>query len=400
MADTKETTVERLPGHFKPGKRLLYLLCLVIAAYFVYLYLTRPRNLFEIATPIARAAEWKNSDLRASGQNYIPISNSETLMSVTKFEATHFLRQNHTHEGKIEVAIRMPLIIHSLQGNQGINYPLCVSPDGKFLAYASLSYIHYQRMILMNIYCIEKNVNYVWEIGIFTNPNQIEFLNLLWTRDSNSVIVLRNIKETDAIPIIDVYPITGRPQRSVTRPDLKRYFAACPYPKALGFSENGLLIVTTNGNPINSGEYQRFRDRGFLKVNIPKLEFMEFDIEQIGNSVHRFSIPVPKELDYGGAILSPKGKQILWAGVCSKETSLRKLLSKYIPSIPSDHKNVEKGWVSNLDGSGMHEIGYYEIPAYAPNRPPLPWIIDPKWSPDGKHIEFLFKDTVYAVPAD
>ena len=60
---------------------------------------------------------------------------------------------------------------------------------------------------------------------------------------------------------------------------------------------------------------------------------------------------------------------------------------------------TEKGWVSSLDGNEMREVGYYEVPAEIPNQNQQPRIIDPKWTPDGKHIDFLLKDTVYSIPA-
>src|SRR5262249_43153649 len=50
--------------------------------------------------------------------------------------------------------------------------------------------------------------------------------------------------------------------------------------------------------------------------------------------------------------------------------------------------------VSNLDGSGMKELGYSETPANKLG----PW--DIHWTPDGRRISFWNNQILYVVPAE
>ena len=63
---------------------------------------------------------------------------------------------------------------------------------------------------------------------------------------------------------------------------------------------------------------------------------------------------------------------------------------------------VEEGWFCNFDGSDMKEVGYYNIRGSiaSPTSSNAPWIINAKWTPDGKRISFVYKDRLMTVPVD
>jgi hypothetical protein len=138
-------------------------------------------------------------------------------------------------------------------------------------------------------------------------------------------------------------------------------------------------------------------------VNFPRLHLVEVSVSGPPRVIRKVSPRVPATECLGTVLLSPKGDRLLWAALCDQRASPFEVrLHRYLSFVPGEDTLVERGWVSAIDGGGMKEIGYYDVPAAkAPaGKNNEPWILDPKWTPDGKRIGFVYKDKLMTVPVD
>jgi hypothetical protein len=80
-------------------------------------------------------------------------------------------------------------------------------------------------------------------------------------------------------------------------------------------------------------------------------------------------------------------------------------LHRVIPKFTARPMVTEELWVSDAAG-GMHKIGVVPIKLDASGKAEDPangfefFISDMRWLPDGKHISFIYRDTLYVVPAE
>jgi len=76
---------------------------------------------------------------------------------------------------------------------------------------------------------------------------------------------------------------------------------------------------------------------------------------------------------------------------------------KIVPRIPEVSDLSEIGWICHPGDTSVREIGWYPLESVPKGQKPnekLPWIIDPKWMPDGKHMSFVWRDAVYTLPVE
>ncbi|MCW3097662.1 MAG: hypothetical protein JWL77_3280 [Chthonomonadaceae bacterium] len=112
----------------------------------------------------------------------------------------------------------------------------------------------------------------------------------------------------------------------------------------------------------------------------------ETTLEPIPTLLHRWTISVPPKEEWEEMKISPDGQRIAWIVITppDSEKPQRVALS-----------------VSRLDGSAMQEIGHLTLPAsaadwFGPTFERYP--SEMKWLPDGKHLSFLYKKTLYVLP--
>lgn len=404
MVKTEHAEIVSRPSIMSVG-RLYWLAFLTLMGIVIFViifsYQNRQRNLLDVAKPMARSKEWKPGMSQLFGNNYCPISDSEILLYIYSADGKKIrrLKQQHNSDGSIQPAV---LITNPTVANYGRAFSNAISPDGKYIIYYRLQSTQqlplskevYSTRLDMNM--MDGSLKHSW---ITSTGNMVDIrnsTNVIWMPDSKGLICLRKSKDTNAIPYLDIYPISGEQVISAARPDLRSIWPAGKSLFLIGFSPQGRIIAS------ESGSY--FFDSGHFftktKVNYPNLHLYDFGIVNSVTGIHRFSVHVPAEAEYGLALVSPKGDKICWYANCVYESGFQKLLHKINPTIPIDRRMIEKMWVSTLDGNEMRVLGYYEIPGYIPKLSEQPSRIqEPKWTPDGKHIDFLFKNTVYTIDA-
>jgi hypothetical protein len=157
----------------------------------------------------------------------------------------------------------------------------------------------------------------------------------------------------------------------------------------LGFAGSDTLLVAPGGD--------------YFEHSYPLLTLVEISLSRPSKVIRTYNPRVPEVNCYGRIVLSPRGDRLLWASLnINRVSSLQVRLHRYLPFVPGEDTAFERGSVSALDGKGLQEIGTYNIPLSKTPGPNSnePWILDPKWTPDGKRIGFVYKDRLMTVPVD
>jgi len=172
----------------------------------------------------------------------------------------------------------------------------------------------------------------------------------------------------------------------------------------LGFTAPNRLLLASQGSWFeNLPPTMKTSGSSRQDDSAPRILLAEFEVGLHSKLVKTYSPHLPANAGIGMIALSPKGDRLLWSALCVNSVPpLQAWLHRWIPSVPGEETVTERGWISDLDNKNFREIGYYNIPpSHAPTaQSNEPWIIDPKWTPDGKRIGFVYKDRLMTIPAD
>jgi len=110
------------------------------------------------------------------------------------------------------------------------------------------------------------------------------------------------------------------------------------------------------------------------------------------------SFPLPVTAQISGLELAPQGDRLAWLLVDARRTPFITMLIRLIPSMSGRFPPTEgiSVWVSRLDGTEMHEIGFQQTHSTGKDTNVT---TDLRWMPDGKHLSFLMNNSLYSVPA-
>jgi len=95
--------------------------------------------------------------------------------------------------------------------------------------------------------------------------------------------------------------------------------------------------------------------------------------------------------------VSPDGNRLAWVVLARGSDTIGTWLHRRIPSIKPRTWIKTAVWVSNLDGSRMHELGC--ISGTQKTDDDSPEWVSLKWLPGGKQLSFEYKDKLYTVAA-
>jgi len=113
--------------------------------------------------------------------------------------------------------------------------------------------------------------------------------------------------------------------------------------------------------------------------------------------VKKIVLPTGAKLRSGG--ISPQQQSLCFDLHMSRTPPLFDWLHRIIPAFAiRPAVTTETLWMSRTDGAGMHEIGYVPAPLDE-NGDQAQQIRHLEWLPDGKQISFIYRDTLYVVPA-
>lgn len=134
-------------------------------------------------------------------------------------------------------------------------------------------------------------------------------------------------------------------------------------------------------------------------------EVDEMDLTVSAQPLHRYRVMFPMPVEVKDIGMSPDGKHIAWT-VCA--TQQPPALLKWLLPHRFEPQTTWAIWVSHMDGSEMREIGDVKteentsaastgtsVKAYERDE-----ISGLGWTPDGKHLSFLYANSLWTVPAE
>jgi len=134
-----------------------------------------------------------------------------------------------------------------------------------------------------------------------------------------------------------------------------------------------------------------------------RLEIRESEIDR-DQPAHKYTIHLPFKGEIVDEQFSSDGSHIVWSLV-QKSGNLPPLyewIHRRIPAFNPPHMSKISLWVSRIDGSQMHEIGYVPLRwDYNMDAPVQEDGIEfLSWTPNGQRLSFIYKDALYTVPAN
>jgi hypothetical protein len=267
------------------------------------------------------------------------------------------------------------------------------SPDGRWIVF----HTYHQTYVGSGAWVLARVDGRSWQTAaddkvLFYQFYQPSIGSPIWTSDNRHWVLL---KAVDGHMECLVF--------SVTSPDTPRRVAlptwSAPlfpttvnplvYMELMGVRSDGRLLARV----------MTFPYEGPRPMNTP-IEVMDFGLEPTAAPPHHFTITPPPCQREDEVALSPDGRKLAWL-------VYRRDLTQGGP--PSTMKEAdtfigaEEMWVSQADGTGMKRLGWL---------PTRPYHEDPddrfqsgdvkvlRWTPNSKHLSFIYRQALYTVRAD
>ena len=350
------------------------LILFAIAGFWLW---TRPPSALERATKIAAVPSWSGENHRDTP--YFWLSNGDLLFIKPDMTGNDSLYRNIVGKAPAAFysskAVKPPgLRIEDFESKM-------FSSDGEWVAFAEYKKSSFVVTAWRNADGFHRDYSFDGK------PSSGDLLDLFWSIDGKTLFCI--------LPKGDIHrfrpSIDEKEMLEIEKPSAQSSHAVSDI---IGFAKSGRFIIKSDTiiSPSNSEDNEWRRS---------KIELFEvgYGADKTYSKINSFKFIQDKnESSIPALALSPKGDR-LFLGVASvRRNPFLAWLHERISQIPEGAYCVEQGWVMNLDGSGKHLIGEYTVSMEEGKE--FPWIIQPKWTPDGKKISFLYDDGVYAIPAD
>ncbi|MCW3100148.1 MAG: hypothetical protein JWL77_5766 [Chthonomonadaceae bacterium] len=126
--------------------------------------------------------------------------------------------------------------------------------------------------------------------------------------------------------------------------------------------------------------------------NYPTMTLRSFRVSQPDVVQQTWQASVPRDISFGMAFASPDNKHLLWYTGTQRTSLLSAWLHRLLPARPVVPRTQLSWFLSDLEGKNMHPIL-----EGGPSRDPS---ILGGWTPDSKHVSFIYKNQLYLVPVD
>lgn len=134
----------------------------------------------------------------------------------------------------------------------------------------------------------------------------------------------------------------------------------------------------------------------FTSHNYPRMVLHSYSASNLDVATGTWEATVPAQAQWGSAAASPDGKHLLWSVYREHRSSWWPWLRNRLPDRRSvsalRSPPVQLFFLSDVQGHDMHRLFEH-----------MEFMFDnmaPRWTPDGKHLSFLYKNQLYLLPVD
>jgi len=146
--------------------------------------------------------------------------------------------------------------------------------------------------------------------------------------------------------------------------------------------------------------------KGFAEIALYRTQDRLQRIESEESATLKSPVPLwawrlnlPEGTTYQHAEASQEQQTVLYDLTTSRLPTLFAWLHRVYPRFDPEPTFSEELWVARADGQGRHKIGF--VPTLLDEHSnPVTLLQEVRWLPDGKRISFIYRDTLYVVPAE
>jgi hypothetical protein len=367
-----------MPADNQRARWLAFLLlagCLVLAG---WAYLSRERPLLDVATRHAQLGRWGDSVYPyywwLSDQE-IAVFRSAAKEDWQDTARWKVLRQN------VDTGEQTPLpgLTDVFNRSEGMPWEGALSPDGKWLLWTGKE---------NRIFCATLDGSQFRRA--FKRENMED--DILWLDDSRRWVEFRREQkggEQEGGRYITTE--IGNLDDASQAPETLPIVAGSPF----NISED----IDVGNAKVQSPTHMVLPETRWEQDPVRTTRIFELSPSRAAMSIQEHTIDLPRAAEGVLPYFSPSGDRIAWVFDYRRTAPWGAWFRRFLPFAP-DSRQEESLWVSRADGTQMREIGYVEIMRTDGEDEYDDDIGSVEWTPDGKHLGFLYRRVFYTVPAD
>lgn len=151
----------------------------------------------------------------------------------------------------------------------------------------------------------------------------------------------------------------------------------------------GSLLGVTSGSRLLSTD---FASRDGTSVSLKSC-----DLTRRSGAVKNIFVQLPTGQKFVDFALSPQGDRLIWITMAAPAVDGSKVPDRAHPIPDSRILPLFTFWVTRADGSGWNRVGSITVQG---NKDQQDAPSDSHWPPDGAHVSFVYRKSLWTVPSD
>jgi len=128
-----------------------------------------------------------------------------------------------------------------------------------------------------------------------------------------------------------------------------------------------------------------------------QIDVVAYGLRDGAGHLRRYTVHLPRGAELCDVVFSTSGSRIAWLLRFKEKSPMLSMLQRIAPVLLGKLATDTQGvWISNVDGSNIHEIGTVttrDRDAFGPE------VLFLRWLPGAKDLSFVCGSTLYTIPA-